>query len=80
MSENATKIKALEVMIKEARTQGALFHPTNPVDAWYCVDCGVFGKGQPVCWSCDSTEVRTQWVPRMGGGAQSVILEPELSV
>ena len=80
MSDNATKIRALEDMIKEARVQGALFHPTNPPDAWYCVDCGVFGKGKSVCWSCDSTEVKTQWVPRMGGGAQSVVLQPELSV
>lgn len=78
--DNATKIKALEEMIKEARIQNALFHPTNPPDAWFCTSCSVFGKGRPVCWSCDSTEVKTQWVPRMGGGAQSVVLQPELSV
>jgi hypothetical protein len=80
MSNNATRMRALEERIKEARTEGALFHPTNPIDSWYCKDCGVFGKGQPVCWSCDSTDVQVQWVPRFGGGAQNVIIEPELDV
>lgn len=73
MSDNATKIRALEEMIREARVQGALFHPTNPHDSWYC-DCGVFGRGGSICWACDSLDIHYQWVPRMGGGAQTVIL------
>lgn len=74
--DNRQRMAALESQIKKAREQGALYHPTNPHDAWYCIECSVFGRGQLRCWSCDGP-VHAQWVPRMGGGAQSVIHEPE---
>lgn len=66
-------IDRLDQEMKHARSCGALFHPTNPVDAWHCVQCGVFGRGEKFCWSCDSKEhMKFQWVPRFGGGSQNV--------
>lgn len=71
MTTNKEKLEALEIQIKMARMQGALYHPTNPADSWYC-DCGVFGKGkEDECWACGSLELYFQWVPRFGGGAQT---------
>lgn len=66
-----TNLASLESVMKEARSFGALFHVTNPADAWFCTDCNVFGKGETVCWSCGSADVRFHWVPRWGGGSQS---------
>lgn len=56
--------------IKEARLVGAMYHPSNPRDSWYC-DCGVFGRGETECWSCGASELNWQWVPRFGGGVQT---------
>lgn len=68
--ENRAKIEELERRIKDARGKGAMFHPTNPPDAWYCNDCNVFGRGRISCWSCDSKDLMWQYIPRWGGGAQ----------
>ena len=34
---------------------GALYHPTNPFDAWFCRSCHVFGRGGGSCWCCGET-------------------------
>lgn len=65
-------IKDIEERTKEARRRGALYHPTNPSDAWFCEDCSVFGKGDEGCWSCGKEPTYTHYVPRWGGGAQRV--------
>ena len=65
------KIDKLSDTMTEARKHGALFHVTNPADAWFCTNCSVFGRDIPVCWSCGTKDVRMQWVPRFGGGSQS---------
>lgn len=66
-------IDQLAERIQEARKRGALFHPTNPADNWFCPDCSVFGKGGNSCWSCGTPAIEYQYVPRFGGGAQSVL-------
>lgn len=76
MSNNDV-LQKLEKQIKEAREHGALYHPTNPADAWFCKNCGVFGKEGNVCWCCDSASIEWRWVPRFGGGAETVVREPE---
>lgn len=63
------EILKLDEQIKHAKSNGALYHPTNPKDAWFCV-CGVFGRGGSECWSCESQDIYWQYVPRFGGGAQ----------
>lgn len=68
-------IQILEQRMREAREQGALFHVTNPADSWYCKACCVFGKGGTQCWSCNTTDVALQYVPRWGGGCQTVARE-----
>ena len=68
----------LDQKMKEARSKGALYHLTNPPDAWFCNECGVFGKGFSECWSCGSTNLEFQFVPRWGGGAQTVSSELEI--
>lgn len=73
--ENKKRLADLEAHIRQAREQGALYHPTNPADAWYCGRCSVFGKGEMVCWSCEKDDISPQWVPRWGGGSQSVVME-----
>jgi hypothetical protein len=70
---NKEKLLDLEIKIKLARINGAMYHPTNPIDAWYC-DCGVFGRGRDTeCWACgrSENELFFQWIPRFGGGAQT---------
>ncbi len=32
----ARRLAELEETIREARSVGALYHPTNPFDAWFC--------------------------------------------
>ena len=71
VEENRIKLADLESKIKAARVEGALFHPTNPQEAWYCRKCCVFGKGGAECWSCGSVEIDMQWIPRVSGGSQS---------
>ena len=56
---------------------GALYHPTNPFDAWFCRSCHVFGRGGGSCWCCGDSAVERQWVPRFGGGAETVTWETE---
>lgn len=63
--------------ITEARTHGAMFHLTNSSDNWYCIYCGVFGKGGTKCWCCGSKDVKMKWLPRWGGGAQHQMFEGE---
>lgn len=71
IDNNSTKINALSATMTEARKRGALFHVTNPSDAWFCEECSVFGRDSKTCWCCGTTNVRMQWVPRFGGGSQS---------
>lgn len=66
---NQEKLQELDIKIKHARSMGALYHPTNPKNAWYC-ECGVFGKAEEECWNCGNTELNWQYIPRFGGGAQ----------
>lgn len=68
-------IEELDAAIKRARSYGALYHPTNPHNAWFCDKCCVFGKDDLKCWVCGSTDINRQWVPRFGGGAQTVAQE-----
>lgn len=70
MNANQEKLKNLEENIKLARINGAMYHPTNPTDAWYCT-CGTFGRGETECWFCGNTDLNWQWVPRFGGGVQT---------
>jgi len=70
--ENKKRLADLESRIREAREKGALYHPTNPPDAWYCDRCCVFGSGGISCWSCEKDDVQWQYVPRWGGGSQTV--------
>ena len=44
------RLAELEETIREARSVGALYHPTNPFDAWFCRSCHVFGRGGGSCW------------------------------
>lgn len=69
--DNNTKVDALSATMTEARKQGALYHVTNPADAWFCEQCSVFGRDSDTCWCCGSKDIRMQWVPRFGGGSQS---------
>jgi hypothetical protein len=72
-----SKTLDLEAAVREAKSLGALYHPTHPFDAWYCRPCGVFGRsGSAVCWCCGSESVERQWLPRLGGGAETVTWEP----
>jgi hypothetical protein len=73
----ARRLAELEETIREARAVGALYHPTNPFDAWFCRTCHVFGRGGGVCWCCGDSAVERQWVPRFGGGAETVTWEIE---
>jgi hypothetical protein len=73
----ARRLAELEETIREARAVGALYHPTNPFDAWFCRTCHVFGRGGGVCWCCGDSAVERQWVPRFGGGAETVTWEVE---
>jgi hypothetical protein len=73
----ARRLAELEETIREARSVGALYHPTNPFDAWFCRSCHVFGRGGGSCWCCDDDAVERQWVPRFGGGAETVTWEIE---
>ena len=50
---------------------------TNPFDAWFCRTCHDFGRGGGSCWCCGTNGVERQWVPRFGGGAETVTWEPE---
>lgn len=77
ISASVQAVTNLADRIKEARDKGALFHPTNPADNYYCTECDVFGKSGDSCWCCDSILIQWQYVPRWGGGAQTVIVEPE---
>lgn len=71
------QVANLAERIKEARDKGALFHPTNPADSYYCTECDVFGKAGEACWCCDSILIQWQYVPRWGGGAQTVVWEDQ---
>ena len=71
------RLAELEETIREARAVGALYHPTNPFDAWFCRSCHVFGRGGGTCWCCGDSTVERQWVPRFGGGAETVTWEIE---
>ena len=73
----ARRLAELEETIREARSVGALYHPTNPFDAWFCRECHVFGRGGGACWCCGVGAVERQWVPRFGGGAETVTHETE---
>lgn len=73
--ENRRRLADLEERIKTARSRGSLYHPTNPIDAYYCDRCCVFGKGADVCWSCGEEPTDWQNVPRWGGGAHTVQIE-----
>ena len=73
----ARRLAELEETIREARSVGALYHPTNPFDAWFCRGCHVFGRGGGSCWCCGDSGVERQWVPRFGGGAETVTWEIE---
>lgn len=73
----ARRLAELEETIREARSVGALYHPTNPFDAWFCRSCNVFGRGSGSCWCCGDSAVERQWVPRFGGGAETVTWEIE---
>jgi hypothetical protein len=73
----ARRLAELEETIREARSVGALYHPTNPFDAWFCRSCHVFGRGGGSCWCCGDDAVERQWVPRFGGGAETVTWEIE---
>ncbi len=73
----ARRLAELEETIREARSVGALYHPTNPFDAWFCRSCHVFGRGGGSCWCCGDSAVERQWVPRFGGGAETVTWETE---
>ena len=73
----ARRLAELEETIREARSVGALYHPTNPFDAWFCRTCHVFGRGGGSCWCCGDGTVERQWVPRFGGGAETVTWEIE---
>lgn len=63
----------LDEAVQAARAVGALYHPTHPFDAWFCPSCDVFGRGNGGCWSCGGDVVERQWLPRFGGGAETVI-------
>lgn len=68
---NKEKLLELDKKMKHARSVNAHFHPTNPPCAWFCIDCGVFGKDGEECWSCDGTDLCWQYIPRFGGGVQT---------
>ena len=76
-AEKRSAIKILEERMASARAKGGLFHATNPGDAYMCFSCGVFGRGGTECWSCESTEIEFQIVPRFGGGSSTVSFEEE---
>lgn len=57
--------------MKDARAKGGFYHKTNPMDAWFCPPCGVFGRGETECWACGSREINWQVVPRFDGGTQN---------
>lgn len=70
MTTNQEKLLELDEKIKHARSVSALFHPTNPIDAWHC-DCGVFGRQETECWACGNDELDWQYIPRFSGGTQT---------
>lgn len=70
VEENRKKMDDLDGKIKHARSRGALYHPTNPPTSWHC-ECGVFGKDEIECWSCGSTDLNWQFIPRFCGGVQT---------
>jgi len=65
----------LDAAVRAARLSGALYHPNNPSDAWFCRRCQVFGRGGSACWCCGTTAVERHWIPSFGGGAESVTWE-----
>lgn len=64
-----------DVKQKHAKSSGALYHITNPVDAWLCNECFVFGRGGNECWSCESKNLSWQYIPRFSGGTASASYE-----
>ncbi len=80
----SSSLKQIADQIGIARSHGALYHPSNPLDSWFCTSCSVFGRGETRCWSCDG-EVEFKWVPLFGGGAQNYnpcaeMVEPTIPV
>jgi len=72
MKETGDPAPEVDDVVQAARRLGALYHPTNPMDAWFCRRCQVFGFGGRDCWSCGTTALDRQWIPALGGGSESV--------
>jgi hypothetical protein len=58
-----TEARELHQPLPEEGSNGGLTH--------------VFGRGGGSCWCCGDSAVERQWVPRFGGGAETVTWETE---